>query len=443
MMFAAAVSLILLAVALNSQQHALAFTPSAPPQLLLPAGVPLQGRTRVHVSISSDQQRQDHIEHEGKIFSADDNQGKFLTTDTTRAALATDTINLATMYINDHDESPTKDEDAAARKDVAPIKIRRLTMNKSLAFLAGVCDVICYRRHGCYANMLTGNTIQAANALSTLRLADMAFFLSILGSYMVGFGAYRAVDRSVQEYNSNVVVEVNGNADSAENPRRRKRLVTPAVVAPVIMSLFTLYDMLVIKTGAGRWTVPILVVGSAMINSSGLESTGAVCNMMTGNFGKTANFLTDYALYKFLGGPEPSADLKRGARKSGKIIGSFFAGVALTGAMITGGEQLLAGIPFVGADAALTIASLPHFTILGAAYATLLLLYSRTVAGRAASANRPSIPQLARDVMFKLRLRRKLGHRQNNVVVAGEEAVIDPCSLDGLEADCHSSSCGL
>ena len=439
MLFAAAVTLILLAVAPNSRQHALAFTPSALPQLLLPAKVPLQGRTRVHVSISSDQQQQDHIEHEGKIFSADNDRGKFLTADTTRAAIATDTINLATMYLNDH-ESPTQVEDAAAIKAVAPIKIRRPTMNKSLAFLAGVCDVICYRRHGCYANMLTGNTIQAANALSTLRLADMAFFLSILGSYMVGFGAYRAVDRSVQEHNSNVV-EVNGNADRAENPRR-KRLVTPAVVAPVIMSLFTLYDMLVIKTGAGRWTVPILVVGSAMINSAGLESTGAVCNMMTGNFGKTANFLTDCTLHKFLGGPEPSADLKKGARKSGKIIGSFFAGVALTGAMIAGGEQLLARIPFVGIDAALTIASLPHFTMLGAAYATLLLLYSRTVAGKAASANRPSLPQLAQDVLSKLRLRRKLGHRNNNAVVA-EEAVIDPCSLDGLEADCHSSSCSL
>lgn len=440
MLFSAALSLILLAVVPNLQQHALAFTPSAPPQLLLPAKVPLQeGRTRVHVSISSDQQQQDHIEHEGKIFSADNDRGNFLTADTTKAAIATDTINLATMYLNGH-ESPTQVEDAAAIKAVAPIKIRRPTMNKSLAFLAGVCDVICYRRHGCYANMLTGNTIQAANALSTLRFADMAFFLSILGSYMVGFGAYRAVDRSVQEHNSNVV-EVNGNADSAENPRR-KRLVTPAVVAPVIMSLFTLYDILVFKTGAGRWVVPILVIGSAMINSAGLESTGAVCNMMTGNFGKTANFLTDCTLHKFLGGPEPSADLKKGARKSGKIIGSFFAGVALTGAMIAGGEQLLARIPFVGIDAALTIASLPHFTMLGAAYATLLLLYSRTVAGKAASANRPSIPQLAQDVLSKLRLRRKLGHRNNNAVVA-EEAAIDPCSLDGLEADCHSSSCGL
>ena len=438
-MFLAAASLIFLAVAPNSQQHALAFTPSAP-QLLLPAKVPLQGRTRVHVSISSDQQQQDHIEHEGKILSADNDQGKFLTTDTTRASIATDTINLATMYLNDR-ESPTKVEDAAGIKAVAPIKIRRPTMNKSLAFLAGVCDVICYRSHGCYANMLTGNTIQAANALSTLRLADMAFFLSILGSYMVGFGAYRAVDRSVQDHNSNVVVDVNGNADSAENPRR-KRLVTPAVVAPVIMSLFTLYDMLVIKTGAGRWTVPILVVGSAMINSAGLESTGAVCNMMTGNFGKASNYLTDFTMHKFLGGPEPSADLKKGARKSGKIIGSFFAGVALTGAMISGGEQLLSRIPLVGISASLTIASLPHFTILGAAYATLLLLYSRTVAGKAASANRPSIPQLAQDVLCKLRLRRKLGHPRNNAVVA-EEAVIDPCSLDGLEADCHSSSCGL
>ena len=187
----AALPVILLAVAPNSQQHALAFTPPPPPGRRLSSRS--LSRTRVHASISTDQQQQDHIEHVGMIFSPDD-QETLLATDTTSAAIATDTINVATRYISNH-ESPAND----------PIKIRRPTMNKSLAFLAGVCDVICYRRHGCYANMLTGNTIQAANALSTLRLADMGFFLSILGSYMIGFGAYRAVDRSVQEHNSNAL----------------------------------------------------------------------------------------------------------------------------------------------------------------------------------------------------------------------------------------------
>ena len=410
----AALPLILLVVAPNSQQHALAFT-SAPGRRSSSRSV---SRTRVHASISAAQQQQDHIEHVGTIFSPDD-QGALLTTDTTSAAIATDTINVATRYIPDH-ESPAND----------PIKIRRPTMNKSLAFLAGVCDVICYRRHGCYANMLTGNTIQAANALSTLRLADMGFFLSILGSYMIGFGAYRAVDRSVQEHNSNTLEGSGGSM-------RRKRLVTPAVLAPVIITLFALYDMLAVKSIAGRWAMPILVVGSAMINSAGFESTGAVCNMMTGNFGKTANYITDLTLHKFLGGPEPSPELRKGARRSGKIIGSFFSGVALTGAIITGGDRLLARLPFVGIDA-LTIARLPHFTILGVSYATLLLLYSRTVAGKAASANRPSISHLAQDVLSKLRLRRKLG-RHNNADIIEETFIVDPCSLDAMEVDCHSS----
>ena len=412
----AALPLILLAVAPNSQQHALAFTPPPPPGRRLSSRS--LSRTRVHASISTDQQQQDHIEHVGMIFSPDD-QETLLATDTTSAAIATDTINVATRYISNH-ESPAND----------PIKIRRPTMNKSLAFLAGVCDVICYRRHGCYANMLTGNTIQAANALSTLRLADMGFFLSILGSYMIGFGAYRAVDRSVQEHNSNT-------PEGSGGSMRRKRLVTPAVLAPVIITLFALYDMLAVKSIAGRWAMPILVFGSAMINSAGLESTGAVCNMMTGNFGKTANYITDLTLHKFLGGPEPSPDLRKGALRSGKIIFSFFSGVALTGAVITGGDRLLTRLPFVGIDA-LTIARLPHFTILGAAYATLLLLYSRTVAGKAASANRPSISHLAQDVLSKLRLRRKLG-RRNNADIIEETFIVDPCSLDAMEADCHSS----
>ena len=365
------------------------------------------------------------------LFSPD-GQGTLLATDTASAAIATDTINVATRYISDH-ESPANVEATATERATDPIKIRRPTMNKSLAFLAGVCDVICYRRHGCYANMLTGNTIQAANALSTLRLTDMGFFLSILGSYMIGFGAYRAVDRCVQEHNSNTLeLEVGGGS------MRRKRLVTPAVLAPVIITLFALYDMLAVKSIAGRYSMVILVVGSAMINSAGFESTGAVCNMMTGNFGKTANYITDLTHHKFLGGPEPSPELRKGARRSVKIIGSFFSGVALTGAIITGGDRLLARLPFVGIDA-LTIARLPHFTILGAIYATLLLLYSRTVAGKAASANRPSISHLAQDVLSKLRLRRKLGRHNSNADIIEETFIVDPCSLDAMEADCHSS----
>ena len=387
----------------------------------------------MHASISADQQQQqDHIEHVGMLFSPD-GQGTLLATDTASAAIATDTINVATRYISDH-ESPANVEATATERATDPIKIRRPTMNKSLAFLAGVCDVICYRRHGCYANMLTGNTIQAANALSTLRLTDMGFFLSILGSYMIGFGAYRAVDRCVQEHNSNTLVELEVGGGSM----RRKRLVTPAVLAPVIITLFALYDMLAVKSIAGRWAIQPLVIGSAMINSAGFESTGAVCNMMTGNFGKTANYITDLTHHKLLGGPEPSPELRKGARRSGKIIGSFFSGVALTGAIITGGDRLLARLPFVGIDA-LTIARLPHFTILGAIYATLLLLYSRTVAGKAASANRPSISHLAQDVLSKLRLRRKLGRHNSNADIIEETFIVDPCSLDAMEADCHSS----
>jgi hypothetical protein len=46
------------------------------------------------------------------------------------------------------------------------------------AFLAGCTDVICFRRYGCYANMMTGNCISFASAAGGLRPGEAAFFLT-------------------------------------------------------------------------------------------------------------------------------------------------------------------------------------------------------------------------------------------------------------------------
>lgn len=438
-------SLILLAV----DDTAIAFT-LAPPSPLARSRATLQRKGKLHVATSSANYRQkNQVDNEAKQVD--------ILTDYTSAAVAGNAIDLAlySQTLSGEQENYTASLTSAAFAGNAidlslysrtlsgeqeestasltttnrfsstnngadtttasnsPVQTRRPTMIKSLAFLAGISDVICHRRHGCFANMMTGNTIQAANALSTLRWADMAFHLCLLGSYMVGFGIYRAVDWTSQQH--------------YERQRGKKRRMTPEIVAPIVFTIFAMYDALACTTSR-RWTVPVLVAGSAMVNAAGLESTGSVTNMMTGNLQKISNYVADCTLHRLLGGPKASAELKKGASTSARIAASFFGGIVMTSAAMKRGGTILSKSLGLEASVLSGIAQLPHFTIIGASYALLLILHSRSRADT--NSKRISLLKLMQ-VAFS-RLSRRSGESENGQKVA------DPCVLDVHGAECLS-----
>jgi len=265
------------------------------------------------------------------------------------------------------------------------VLVKRPTLIKSTAFLAGIADVCCFSRHNCYANMMTGNTIKCAMSASRLCLADTAFFAILILSYLIGFGAYRIADQTVtigRFTSAPNISTAKGNIDEVVSidAEKSRPPTTPAVIAPVVFGIFALYDMLwgshFLSPSNKRWLVPILAVGSGMINSASAESTGVVTGMMSGNLQRMANYVADMMLHRIFNGsnnknnssyyPKPSKDRLKGFRTSAKILTSFIFGIVVASVGMRQNANLEALVTY----------GLGGFTTLGGAYAVLLFLYS-------------------------------------------------------------------
>mmetsp|Transcript_35266 Transcript_35266/g.42543 ORF Transcript_35266/g.42543 Transcript_35266/m.42543 type:complete len:441 (+) Transcript_35266:113-1435(+) len=278
-------------------------------------------------------------------------------------------------------ESSKRTKVKALGKKVLKKRPIRITLIKSTAFLAGIANVFCVKRHSCYANMMTGNTIKCATAVSQLCLADTIFYALLITSYLVGFGAYRVADQTVTiNYNNN-------NNKEAEESNQSRPPTTPAIIAPIVFGLFAVYDVLwAASTSHQRWLISLLAIGSGMINSASAESTGVVTGMMTGNLQRIANYAVDTILHQIFhrrgkndgdsenindtssySFPKPSSERQAGVRTSLKIIAFFVSGIVAASVGMRRHTALASTLVLNGAGG---------FTMLGGAYAVLLCLYS-------------------------------------------------------------------
>ena len=64
-----------------------------------------------------------------------------------------------------------------------------------LSFNAGVADVVLFKKHGCFATMMTGNLIKGTCALVDAKLADARFFGCMILSYLAGCSGQRILDQ--------------------------------------------------------------------------------------------------------------------------------------------------------------------------------------------------------------------------------------------------------
>jgi len=94
---------------------------------------------------------------------------------------------------------------------------RKALFASGLAFLSGVADVATYTSAGCYASMMTGNTISLVSALASLRVGDSLFFFSMVANYVLGVAAFRLLGA-------------------------RKGPVADGAIVPVILVLFAVVD---------------------------------------------------------------------------------------------------------------------------------------------------------------------------------------------------------
>lgn len=124
---------------------------------------------------------------------------------------------------------------------------RKLRFANGLAFLSGVADVATYSTAGCYASMMTGNTINFMSAVAANRLSDSLFFLAMVVNYVAGISGFRLLSL-------------------------RKGLPA-AALAPCILVLFAAVDGLMLST-ASRWPLLLLALCFGYINALSSERTG-------------------------------------------------------------------------------------------------------------------------------------------------------------------------
>jgi uncharacterized membrane protein YoaK (UPF0700 family) len=124
---------------------------------------------------------------------------------------------------------------------------RKLVYANGLAFLTGVADVATHCTAGCYASMMTGNTINLISALATNRLTDGLFFLGMVTHYVAGTIGFRLLSA--------------------------RRSPSTDALAPCVLVLFAAVDGLV-RASASRWPLMLLALSFGYINSLSSERTG-------------------------------------------------------------------------------------------------------------------------------------------------------------------------
>ena len=117
---------------------------------------------------------------------------------------------------------------------------------------------------------MTGNSMWMMNALVDARFRDVAFYASIIASYIFGVGLFRRAELSYKE----------------------KAL--SGLFAPVVTVCFLLSDYLTMLNPSTRWLPALMLAFSwGIINSVGSEVTGTLVFVVTGAMTRFSNMIVD------------------------------------------------------------------------------------------------------------------------------------------------------
>ena len=169
-----------------------------------------------------------------------------------------------------------------------------------LSFNAGVADVVLFKKHGCFATMMTGNLIKGTCALVDAKWADARFFGSMILSYLAGCSGQRILDQRA-------------------TPRTKSR-----VIALATFLLFRCSD--VFGGASARRGALWLAAGFGLVNAVSVDVLLTITWMLTIHMQKLTNYATDAV---GLSGAKAKASAKFGPvlRRSCVVLALFAAGV--------------------------------------------------------------------------------------------------------------------
>jgi uncharacterized membrane protein YoaK (UPF0700 family) len=209
-------------------------------------------------------------------------------------------------------------------------RVSQDTIVSIMSFLSASGDVICMKRHGGYANMMTGNIIRLAGSISEQRWGDSWRSFSLIMNYMIG----------------NLLFRFLVDMDDLRNPSRKSKSSigrkVPPLVSPACLLLLFLGEVL--------HSMPLLAMTGGLLNAATAHAcSGAVVFAMTGHLSRVLTAAIEY----------PSKKVWNAATTASfKILVSFLLGAMCTTTLWNQGS------------------SKPWFIILGLLYSIFLTFIS-------------------------------------------------------------------
>ena len=252
----------------------------------------------------------------------------------------------------DQDENNSNDDEKGeliSNSSSSPNKMKNKkgTMMVLLGSMTGFSGVLCKRRFGCYAGIMTGNLARLANAIADQHWPDALWYTSLVSGYIGGIVVYRLMDihskKQRREQEESTSLQSSG---------------IPLLMIPAFVTAFVCADLVDWSSGIpSKHMMPLLAFGLAMINAWSMDSSyfGSVTNAATGHLTRAALGAVDSI---HLGIPLQGAD-------SYRFVASFFATVLIVSAFLNLTRQLHLARPPMG-------------LLLGVLYTLVLFWYSGT-----------------------------------------------------------------
>jgi hypothetical protein len=162
-----------------------------------------------------------------------------------------------------------------------------------MAFLTGFANLTLYTKFRSFATMVTGNTMWMALAATESRPLDVAYYISVIGSYLVGTCIFRNINLSPKHktnllpLSAGIITALFGLGDwiHYHGPS-----VLPFLFVPTTTALSTSISI----SSLPRW-IPMMLFATAfgVTNQVGQEVSGTLTFVITGHLTRLSHILVD------------------------------------------------------------------------------------------------------------------------------------------------------
>lgn len=151
---------------------------------------------------------------------------------------------------------------------------RKTTFVISLAAVSGALDIVCLKKFGCFAHLMTGNTVKCLSAAMELKWKEASFYAGMVAFYTAGAAGYRLVDILNSKHKENKYTAT-------------MEVMTFAKLSTVLLPVFALSDLLVqVLHGPTAAVAFMWAFGGGVVNASTMDGIGVVTSAVTGHWNK-------------------------------------------------------------------------------------------------------------------------------------------------------------